>query len=355
MYAEAAINHNGFSLVKMRVKLLGTALAVSSFIAVGWFAFRALRLDVSLHEVRWVLFGAAIALQLVVVLALPYLWVRLLGFLGGRTLNEIGEAGKLAHYKAYSRSWLARYIPGRIWTFGGRMLLAKKLGIPSVLVLRSMAFEIIFSYGTLAIIGVSLLLVAQTHLLFGGLTLALGAVFLSVGIPVAQRMLSSDKTAALLRYPFLRRAHQLTSTLVVGEAVLSRRNSGWGVAAYGLHSCLQVAFVILLSASFTDLTVEQAAIVGAAWALSVSVGYFTFLTPAGLGVRDGIALALFSQALDAPTAGLIVASSRVVSIVGDVAFVGAVEAWNMFAMARAGGFRKNPRRAGLAPKSLWRQ
>jgi hypothetical protein len=68
----------------------------------------------------------------------------------------------------------------------------------------------------------------------------------------------------------------------------------------------------------------QAFIIAGTWGVSVTLGWLSFL-PVGLGVRDVLASILFAQVLDAPTASLIAAASRIVMIALDLVFVGAVE------------------------------
>jgi hypothetical protein len=94
---------------------------------------------------------------------------------------------------------------------------------------------------------------------------------------------------------------------------------------YGIYCALQLVFITLIAASFADLSLTQGVIIAGAWGVSLTLGWLSFLAPVGLGVRDGLAFVLFSQVLDAPTASLIVATSRIVMIVADLTFVGVVE------------------------------
>jgi hypothetical protein len=66
-------------------------------------------------------------------------------------------------------------------------------------------------------------------------------------------------------------------------------------------------------------------VIAGAWGLSITLGWVSFLAPVGLGVRDGMAFVIFAEVLDAPTASLIVAASRVVMVAADMVFVGLVE------------------------------
>ena len=220
------------------------------------------------------------------------------------------------------------------------MFLATKIGIPAETVVRSMALELIFSYGMLTLLGVALILFAKVHLLAGGATLIVGIVVLTMSFPVGQSIIASSN-AAYGNISLWHTVRRLIHRVFVGEKPLELRNSIWGITAYGTHACLQLVFIVLLAQSFADLTLDQAITIAGAWALSSTLGSFTFLAPAGLGVRDGLALVLFSQVLDAPTSGLIVAASRVVMITTDLAFVGIVEVLAI-AVKICGGYSTQP-------------
>ena len=84
----------------------------------------------------------------------------------------------------------------------------------------------------------------------------------------------------------------------------------------GFHACLNMAFIVLLALSFRELNLNQSFFIAGAWGLSMTLGWLAFLAPGGLGARDGVALLLFSQVLDAPAAALIVAAARILGVLG---------------------------------------
>jgi hypothetical protein len=188
-----------------------------------------------------------------------------------------------------------------------------------------MALEFIFSYGMLAILGAALVVSTVVQPLVGAGTVVIGVVVAAVGIPVAQKMLACGNTQVYRNHSWYRVQHFI-HRLFVGERPLSWWDTIRATGLYGISSCLQLTFIVFLAESFVNLTLGQAVAVAGAWALSTCFGYFVFLAPAGIGVRDGLALALFSQVLDVPTAGLVVAASRVVMVATDLCFVAIIEA-----------------------------
>jgi hypothetical protein len=310
-------------------KVLGTigfGVTAGSLVAVSWLALRAFQSDISLADVSWMPLAGSFSLQVITLLALPVLWGRLLEILSAGKENQPDTFHRMELYKAYSRSWLARYIPGRIWMLGGRMVFAAKYGVPAETVARSMVFEMVFTYGALATLGVSLILAANVHYLVGGLALIMGGTALTLAIAFTQNIPGWDRTTKCGN-PLLKRLISFVYRIVIGGNPLSLKHTVWGVGVYGTFSCLQLLFIVVLAESFADLTLTQAITIAGAWGIGSVLGYFAFIAPGpgGLGIRDGITLLIFAQVIDISTAGLVVAVSRVIMITADVVFVGIIE------------------------------
>ena len=305
-------------------RILSVAIVAGSLAAFAWVASGAVQGATTLSDVRWSPFVGAVALQFVMLFVLMFIWERLLGRLMPDLYSRRPAPTRAGLFTAYSRSWLARYIPGRVWAVGGRALLAHKQGVPPENVARSMVLEVIFTYGLVTVIGGALLASAYLHILAGWPVLILGLLAFVFGVPWAQSILSAGlrgESKASLLGQIRTKAHRL----VVGEHPLTLSTGLWGVLAYSVYSLMQLAFIILVASSFTDLDVQTAAIVAGVWGVSITLGWVSFLAPVGLGVRDGLAFVLFSQIMDPASASLVVASSRIVSVAADIVFVGAVE------------------------------
>ena len=311
-------------IIRLAPRILSVGVVIASLAAFGWVASGAVDAKDTLAQVRWAPFTAAVLLQLVALTFLMLCWEKLLSLLrGGRSVTKSGIPGTTL-FAAYSRSWLARYIPGRVWALGGRMLLASRVGVPARAVARSMAFEVLFSYSIVTILGGALLVAARVHLVIGGLLLVFGVALFVLSLPKVLRWLTPSnrvRPSSSLLGRFRRR----TQRFIVGSSAFSTRNNLWAVSVYAVYSGLQLAFIILIAQSFVDLTWNQALIVAGAWGLSITLGWVAFLAPVGLGVRDGLAFVLFAQVLDLPTASLVVATARVVMVAADLVFVSLIE------------------------------
>jgi hypothetical protein len=187
-----------------------------------------------------------------------------------------------------------------------------------------MAFEVLFSYSIFAVIGAALLVGERAHFGAGLVTLGVGLTLVGASVLAAQRLLTAGN-AATLYSSWWGKIRRRALRFVVGITPFTLRDTIWAVTVYGIYCALQLVFITLIAASFADLSLTQGVIIAGAWGVSLTLGWLSFLAPVGLGVRDGLAFVLFSQVLDAPTASLIVATSRIVMIVADLTFVGVVE------------------------------
>lgn len=297
---------------------LSPVLAALLLGTVGWLAWAALPPGDTLDAVRsWTALGGAAVAYLLVLLLLPVIWAGLLrAQLPRREASFEGPA--LADlYAAYSRSWLARYIPGRVWTYGGRALLAAQAGVPLAPVARSMVQEILFSYGMLTVLGAGFLLWAEAGAAAGLAALAAGTAALAGGLRLLGRTAGASRLGRLL-------PARLRS---LGDGGPDRPHPiFWPIAAYAGHGALNLVFFVLAALAFVPLGPSDILLVAGAWGLAMTLGWLAFLAPGGLGARDGVALLFLAPLMDAPTAALIVAAARLLSVVLDFVFVGLVEA-----------------------------
>lgn len=304
-------------------RALSAAVIIGSFAGFGWVVSDAVWSSDGLAPVRWTPLAGAIALHFIMLFVLMLLWERVLSVVW--TLGADAEAPpKPRLYTSYSRSWLARYIPGRICSLAGRALMANKAGVPVEAVARSMVIEVIFTYVLITILSVALLSGTNVHLLAGPAALAIGVVVFIAGLLNIQKFV----TASLVNThhcSLWRKTLKAAARLITGGSTFTLSDTLRGVSVYGLYSCMHLGLILLVAAAFADLNISLAATLAGAWGLSVTLGWISFLAPAGLGVRDGLAFVLFSQVLDPATAGIIVTASRIVMLAADVAFVGAVE------------------------------
>ena len=316
---------SGRTLPKTAYRILGLTMILASFSAFVWVLGDAVRSTEGLKPDRWAPLIAAAVLHCFMLLFLMVLWERVLAiFQASSDSPRPNRTSKSTLYTAYSRSWLARYIPGRIWSMAGRTILVSKLGVSKDQVTRSIIVEVVLAYGMLTIISIALLTWVYLHPIFAVITFAVSVFFFGSAL-IKTRSFSAKRTLQNIRIPLAHMVFQRAARILFGGTYISRNTTLKGLGLYGAYSFMQLAFIVLIAASFADLTASKIAVIAGAWGLSLTVGWLSILPPAGLGARDGLAFILFSQGVGLPAASSIVLASRLVMLMTDLAFVLAVE------------------------------
>ena len=254
-----------------------------------------------LSNIRWDL--------LLIALSLLFLILPIMAIISWISLRylEVGLPYRKV-FSIYFISQLAKYLPGGIWAFPGRMIAYQTVGVDQSRSIASVFREV--SALLLTSIAVSLLIVFQEIPLSNIMKWALivGAIISILAILVTQtpwfwRLLASLKIRKHNIIPFQ-----------LDEGNRSLVSFKWIPAAAGAGLVLWLAmgfpFQFLSRAispqSFTLSWIGAAAIFALAW----SVGFVVFITPAGLGVRESILSLLLSTFLPVSVAVSIALISR---------------------------------------------
>jgi len=223
---------------------------------------------------------------------LAYAWHFVLSRLGVRTSLE----GSLY---AWFTSNLYKYVPGQIWAPVGRVVIGAKLGVPARAAVLTVGLEHMFS-----LLSAAFVLLAGLGKTVPAALVALASLALAhpraanFALTLMDRFLRRPVSLVPLRWP------QLIFLLVVVYSSL------------GL-SLLALAAVLLSLGlfEFAQVHVYAVALTG-----SLLAGMVFFGAPAGLGVREGVMLAVLTQAgmakADGATATLLL---RVISILAEAA------------------------------------
>lgn len=232
-------------------------------------------------------------------LFLPWVWRRLCSFFDVRL--EYTDALQILFL-----SYITRLVPGRVLTLLSQVAVAREKQVPAHI---SVATAVIYQiYGTVV-----------------GLQVFLFSVLLWPGVPYGVRVLCVALGAVLFVAALWSRALE---ALVAAAMRLVKRPAAafrlraldaaavqlvlwmcWLVYWYALH---------LLLTSFMTVSYAQSAIVTGIQAASALIGYYTFISPAGLGVREGTQMALLARHFLPAFAALIPVVLRVWMTIGDV-------------------------------------
>jgi uncharacterized membrane protein YbhN (UPF0104 family) len=239
------------------------------------------------HEFRWNpwLLGLAFLGFMLQELSFGLIWKNVLARLGYQL--HLG-----ASLRIYLASEFVRYIPGNVWHVLTRILWVGKYGVPRPIAFASMVVELVTKLATGAFVfALSLLfwqdvrgLSSSQGLFFLGFSLAsILAVLIGLHprvlgslLNLALRLLKRDRVVLSLRY----RDILLVSLFWSLSWVIS-----------GL------AFYVLVLALWPSTPLTALPICVGIYALGWDIGFISFITPSGLGFREGAIALLFSFAL----------------------------------------------------------
>lgn len=232
-----------------------------------------------------------------------------------RALESVGvRAGYWPVGTVWMNGEIIRYIPGNVWSVVGRVAMAPRLGAERVAVFSSMVLEALALIVTAAGLSALMLIGYPDYLFTGRGALLVLAAFLCmlVGVrTVTQRLVA-------LVYRMVRKKDRIPATSGIGRAFV------WMSLAWLVFAAFQVCTVKALGLPLYDPT--DVVVLAGVFLLSWLVGYLSFITPSGLGVREAVLAFLLAPFMGAGEAILLAVVSRVVMIIIEVVALGIVNA-----------------------------
>ena len=206
------------------------------------------------------------------------------------------------HAKIYLVSMVSRRLPGTIWYVGGRMVLYKQLGVPSIKTASASGVEFVISFVADALLAAIFLPLGlnlpKIWLIPLGLVVFLGLFVL--------RPNNLEKIMIKLKYPLAQPVHmgQVISWLFLRMALV-------------LTGGLMIFFTIRI---FSPLGVDSLLFVLGARALSGAAGLLTFLLPSSMGASDLTLLAILSSIIPTSLATVIALLVRIYTTLFELLF-----------------------------------
>jgi uncharacterized membrane protein YbhN (UPF0104 family) len=228
-------------------------------------------------------------------LALSY---GLVAWLWGVALHRAAGTRVAAGARIWFLSNLARYVPGNVWSYVGAVELARREGVTRRTTLAVMALTQVLSVGVALLAGLPVLVAERARL---GRPALLGALVVAAGVALA----------ALFRRQLLELARRRVPGFDPADLTPSAGTVVLLVAGYALYWAVTGLAFAALVASLHPLAPGDVPVVVAAYAAAYAAGFLALLTPAGLGVREGVLVVALAPVLPAGPALVVALLSRV--------------------------------------------
>jgi glycosyltransferase 2 family protein len=242
--------------------------------------------------VNWPLVVASAVFSAFAVVATGFVWIAI--------LRRLGVTVERWFVALFFQAQLGKYIPGSIWQYAGRAALARDRGVAVRVVMVSVTVELCAVVAAAGVVST----------LLGGIRGAIGgSVIVLIGVVIA----NSSRLRSGIR-KLATRAFALH-----GAAAQLLRSFGVAAALYvPVWLVLGLSFWLLARGLFGAPLAELPYDTGA-FAVAYVVGLAAVFAPSGLGVREGILVALLSGRLATADAVVLAAASRLVLTLVDVA------------------------------------
>lgn len=245
----------------------------------------------------------------------PYVWVSILKSITGQKIHNWPKL-----YYIYAKSWLGRYLPGKVTWIIGKVVFAREQGIKSDVLVVSSILEIVaqvissFSVGilfiTLGSIGKN-----SSQIIEGqpseyeliGLIIAAALFFVALAPLAVNKMV---KLAYKLKYKKNIKTTQLDRKTVI-------LSLGYFTVLALLNTIPLYLFFYALADTFS---ISDYLYASGAFLLAGVLGLVAIFAPSGLGVREGSLIFLLNNRYSTEISVLVAVVLRIWSIVVDLSF-----------------------------------
>lgn len=270
----------------------------------------------------WWAIGVATILGLAARFWGVYIWVVLLRSLGAK---DVSLSPQLTY--VYAKSWLGRYIPGTAPWILGKIYFASRHGISKNKLAVSSLLEGALQIVVGMVLALSLLafdtrldiITTEMKLL---IVAAITACLVALTPAVFNRLIA-------LAYKIVKRKTFPTEHYASAKSTVS----GFALYVVGAAANSLSLFFIAL-AVYDNLSYGDIFFVMGAGLLASVVSMLAVFAPSGLGVREGIQLALLSLIMPTEFALVVTVTTRIWSIAADFLFFGIAKAIEQFAPRR---------------------
>ncbi len=257
----------------------------------------------------------------------------------GWMVRDLGQPspGPLACIRIVLTANLGRYVPGKVWQIAGLALLARRAGVPGTTATAAAVLGQLFHLAGAGAVGLLLLAVGRGDgagwRVLGDTGVLIGAGALTMALVLAS-IPGVVRRGLALAYRFAG----------IGAEAVPRPDPLFGPRWILLHAGIWlvygVAFALLVRGFGLELPLLMAI---SAFAAAYLLGYLALFAPAGIGVREGVLIALLQPQLGTGAVGVAVIARLWMTLV-EVIPAGAMALWEIFRRRRAGGGFTSPQR-----------
>lgn len=249
----------------------------------------------------------ALFLSLVSRMLMPFAWIILIEDFGGK----IKSYSQLCY--VYAKSWLGRYIPGKVTWIGGKIFFGLEQGIGK------------------GILTISSFLEASIQIL-SGLLLGLILVFLSGNLTKINPKIQLFSLAALITLVPLLSPPIFNRLMRTGYRTIKQKKlnpqyklrSNSLIKVGFLFAFLQlvggIAFGAIAQSIGFSVNIRSFLFLSGTIILSVTIGMLAFFAPSGIGMREGTQACLLALVMPKEQAIIVILFSRMLAVLTDILF-----------------------------------
>lgn len=239
-----------------------------------------------------------------------YIWMVLLRGLGSGVIKD-----KMQLISVYAKSWMGRYIPGTAPWILGKIHFASQHGISKNKLAVSSLLEGGLQICVTMVISATLLILDPRLSVINPVTRLLMILAIVFGIvimlpPVFNRVVSTI-------YKMIRKKELSLEHLANGKTIAK------GASLYVINALIGgLGFFFITKAVYLDLQYSNLLFIMGASSLAGAVSMLAIFAPSGIGVREGIQLALLSIIMPTEYALIITVLTRLWGVAMDFIFLG---------------------------------
>jgi uncharacterized membrane protein YbhN (UPF0104 family) len=223
-------------------------------------------------------------------------------------------------------AWPGRYVPGSLPYYGGRLIAAPRLGVSRASAAASLVYENLFAIATSGALSLLLLLLGFRDRLGGGPWFALACVAAVSALAALH--------PAVVRTIIRLSASRIRRLSTLDDHVLGLRSVLRLIPAYAAGSLLAGFAFYFALLSISGAVQPPLLLALATYNLAGVAGLLALPVPSGVGVREGVTVALIGAVVSPPVALSAAVLARFTGILADLIPGAAIVSLGIFARVR---------------------